>query len=405
MRVIYIHREIEKKIKTFLKQFPVVILTGPRQTGKSTTLKEVFVPRYKYISLEEPTIRENILSDPKLFLDTLPDRVILDEIQYIPELLPYLKMKVDENRTLKGKFILTGSQQFQMMKNVTETLAGRTGLLRLLPFSYVETKEIFLKKYKLNPLKIFIHTCLRGSYPEIFIHNKYDARAWYDSYIQTYLERDIRNIYNIGNLRDFHRFLRLLASRCSQILNLSNIASDLGVAVNTVKNWLSILEASYIIYLLPPYYKNIGKRITKSPKIYFTDCGLLCHLLNIKKENELLNHPLLGAIFENYCIQETVKLFENEGLRPEIYYLRTKTGKEIDLILEVTEGVYPIEIKFTKTPTLKTIEPLLYFYREIKKIKLLKGFLFCLVDTKSKVTKDISALNIDSYIEEICKII
>lgn len=405
----YIDRKIEKKISQYLKQFPSLILIGPRQSGKSTTLKEKFTPRYKYITLEDPSVRESVIADPKLFLETLPRYVIFDEIQYVPELLTYLKITIDASRNIKGRFILTGSQQFQTMKNVSETLAGRVGLLRLLPLCYEEIKNkyhFFQKDLsKPNSLKIFIYSCLHGSYPEIFTHPKYDSRAWYDGYIQTYLERDIRTIYNVGNLRDFHRFIRLLAARCSQVLNLSSIASDLGVAVNTIKNWISLLESSYIIYLLSPYYRNIGKRITKSPKIFFTDCGLLCHLLNIRRKEDLLNHPLIGAIFENYCIQETIKYFENRGMSPEMYYIRTKTGKEINLILETKEGLLPVEIKFTKTPNRKMVESMEFFYTEIKGLKLLKGFLVSLTDTILPITKNITSCSVHTYFNYLEKLL
>lgn len=400
-RKFYISRKIEKKIKQYLRQFPAVILTGPRQSGKSTTLKEIFTPKYEYITLEDPSIRESFISEPKLFLEKLPRYIIFDEIQYAPELLTYLKMLIDDSRDVKGRFLLTGSQQFQMMKNISETLAGRVGLLHLLPLSYEEIKDKVSPKKKVNSLKIFIHSCLRGSYPELYRHPKYDSRAWYDSYIQTYLERDIKSIYNVGNLRDFHRFMRLLASRCSQQLNLSNLANDLGVAVNTVKKWISLLESSYIIYLLSPYYKNIGKRIVKSPKIYFTDCGLVCHLLNIKSRDVLINHPLIGALFENYCIQETIKYFENMGLTAELYYIRTKTGKEIDLILDTKNGFVPIEIKFTKSPARRMVESVEYFHKEIKKLSLAKGFLVSLTDISLPLTKNITACNIHSYLDKL----
>ncbi|MDO9513028.1 MAG: ATP-binding protein [Elusimicrobiota bacterium] len=343
--------------------------------------------------------------DRELFLEKLPHRVIFDEIQYTPELLTYLKMLIDDSRDVKGRFILTGSQQFQMMKNISETLAGRAGLLSLLPLSYEEIKDRVSSKKKGGSLEIFVHSCLTGSYPELFTHSGYDSRAWYDSYVQTYLERDIKSIYNVGNLRDFHRFMRLLASRCSQQLNLSNLANDLGVAVNTVKKWVSLLEASCIIYLLSPYYKNIGKRITKSPKIYFTDCGLLCHLLNIRRRPDLLNSPLIGPLFENYCIQETIKYFDNMGLTAELYYIRTKTGKEIDLILDTQNGFVPIEIKFTKSPTRKMAESIEYFHKEIKKLSLAKGFLVSLIDTSLPLTENMTACNIHSYLGKLKKLV
>jgi predicted AAA+ superfamily ATPase len=321
--------------------------------------------------------------------------IIFDEIQYLPDILVYLKMIIDESRDINGSFILTGSQQFRMMKDVTETLAGRAGILHLLTLSHDETLA------KKNPLASFIQTCLRGSYPELCTHPKYSARAWYDSYVQTYLERDIKSIYNVGNLRDFHRFMRLMASRCSQQLNMSNIAKDLGVAVNTIKKWISLLEASYIIYLLPPYYGNIGKRLTKSPKIYFTDCGLVSHLLGLKQQDELLSHPNIGALYENYCIQEIVKHFENKGIRPELYYIRTKTGKEIDLLLEVKDGFIPVEIKFSKTINEKKTNAMNYFANEAANLKLNYGFIISLVNKKTLIEQNISVCNINIFLKHL----
>jgi len=396
-RIKYIKRTIEKKIKAYLKQFPSVILTGPRQSGKSTTLKKILSPKYKYITLENPSLRENISDDPKLFLDEQPDYIIFDEIQYFPELLVHLKMIIDKDRGKRGIFILTGSQQFALMKDVTETLAGRVGILHLLPLSFGEINE------KNTPLNRFVNACLRSSFPEMVTHKKYDVRAWYEAYVQTYLERDIKSIYNVGNLRDFHRFMRLLAARCSQLLNMRDIAQDLGVAVNTVKKWISLLEASYNLYLLPPYYRNIGKRIVKSPKIYFSDVGLLCHLLGIRRREDLINHPLVGFIFENYCIQETVKCFENKGLRPEIYYVRTKEGKEIDLIIETAGGFIPVEFKFTKSLTKRMTASMEYYYGSIQKLNLEKGFLVSLFDENIPFSKKITACGVNYYLRYLEK--
>ncbi len=393
----YISRTIEHKIIEYLKQFPAVILTGPRQSGKSTMLKQIFSLKYKYITLEDPSIRESILSEPKLFLESQPDKLIFDEIQYCPDVLVYLKMEIDNNRNFRGRYILTGSQQFRMMRNVTETLAGRVGILHLLPFSFKE------KKITNHSLKIFGENCISGSYPELVTHPKFNIQAWYDSYIQTYLERDVKNIYNIGSLRDFHRFMKLLASRCGQLLNLSHLANDIGIAVNTAKHWISLLEASYIIYLLPPYYKNIGKQISKAPKIYFSDNGLVCHLLNIKKYNDLINHPLLGVFFENYCIQEHLKYFENLGTRPDLFYIRTKTGYEIDLLINTAKGFIPVEIKLSKSPTKKMTDPIEYFINNIKELKLKKGILLSMADEILPLSKNVTAYNINKYFELLNK--
>ncbi len=395
----YIHRVIENKIKEWLKQFSSVALTGPRQSGKSTTLKKIF-SSYKYLSLEDPSIRESILTEPKLFLESLPENVIFDEIQYIPELLIYIKMMIDEKRNKKGRYLITGSQQFSLMKNMSETLAGRVGLLNLLPLSYQEIRD--KDKKRLNSRKLFFNTCLSGSYPELITHPHYNKKAWYNAYVQTYIERDVKSIYNIGNLRDFHNFMKLLSARCSQQLNMNNLSLDLGVAVNTIKNWISILEASYIIFLLNPYYANIGKRITKSPKIYFIDSGLVNYFLRIQNEKELLQNPLLGALFENYCIQEILKCFHNHGIEPALYYLRTKTGHEIDLLKETKKGLLPIEIKFSKSPNKQMIQSMEYFFSsQIKGLSLMKGYIVSLADTDLILSKNVTFCNIHSFLDKL----
>ncbi|HDK17525.1 MAG TPA: GTP-binding protein, partial [Nitrospirae bacterium] len=264
---IYVHREIEGPLKALIRQFPAVALTGPRQSGKSTLLKKIFGKTHRYISFDEPLTRQRAVSDPELFLDNIEEPVIFDEIQYAPELLSHLKILIDNDRNKRGRFILTGSQQFNLMKNLSDTLAGRIGLLTLLPFSKQEKNRIPSMKKKLkNTQKFFTDACLRSSFPEVSVHPGMDFEAWCGSYIQTYLERDIRTTYNIGSLREFQKFMQLLAARCSQFLNLNSLSGELGVAVNTIKKWISVLEAGQLIYLLNPYYRNLGKRIIKRPK-------------------------------------------------------------------------------------------------------------------------------------------
>ena len=344
----YVPRDIEEKLLGLLQAFPCLVLTGPRQTGKSTLLTHL-LPDYRYVTLDDPLQREQALSDPRFFLDSLGERAIIDEIQYAPSLLSYVKMIVDSNRDQRGLFVFTGSQQFAMIRNLGETLAGRIALLELLPFGIAEKRRALDLP---DTLSAFAHAALTGSYPEPALYPMADIHAWYSSYLQTYLERDIRTIYNIGNLRDFQRFLQLLAARCAQQLNLSEYSRELGVAVPTIKNWLSILEASRIVYLLPPYHANLGKRIVKAPKLYFLDIGLVAHLTGIRGRELLLKGPLAGPLFENFCIQETVKIYLHRGERPPLFYLRTAAGLEVDLLVERTFGkVVPVEIKLNKTPS------------------------------------------------------
>lgn len=402
----YITRQIEPRIKKYASQFPAVLLTGPRQSGKSTTLKKIFGRTHKIISFDDPLLRERALIDPQLFLENLPDRVVFDGIQYALQMLSYLKMNIDRRRQKRGIYILTGSQQFSLMKGLTETLAGRVGVLTLLPFNCHEIQTAqSLKQVQRKAESLFIKACLRGSFPEIVVHPKIDASAWYGSYLTTYLERDIRSIYNIGSLREFQRFMQLLASRCSQILNLSNLANDLGVAVNTVKNWISVLEASQIIYLLSPYYQNMGKRISRNPKVYFLDCGLVCYLTGLVTKEHLLNGPMAGALFENYCIQETIKSFFNKGRRPNIFYLRTHNGLEIDLLIERNLKIYPLEIKLTKSPTVGMANPIERFRKVFSKLKIMPGKIVCLTEDENPLSRTVSVQNILGYFQWLEKIL
>ncbi|OGS22311.1 MAG: hypothetical protein A2252_05700 [Elusimicrobia bacterium RIFOXYA2_FULL_39_19] len=397
----YIKRQIEEILLKDAKQFSALALTGPRQSGKSTMLKKVFGKTHKYITFDDPVIRERAATDPKYFFSTIDENVILDEIQYIPQLASYIKMAVDENRKLKGRYILTGSQQFQLIKNLGDSLAGRVAVFELLPFSYNEITGIQKLKNKQKNIyakDIFIHSCLRTSYPEPNINPAIDINTWTASYFQTYLERDIKSIYDIGNLRDFQRFLQLLASRCSQILNLSALSVDLGIAVNTVKRWISILESSRIIYLLNPYYNNMGKRITKAPKIYFLDCGLVCYLTGIHNKDILMKGPLAGALFENFCIQETVKQLFAQKSSAKIYYTRTQNNLEIDLIIEKNTELFPCEIKLNMTPRLSDASNIERFRNIFGKLNIKTGSIISLTDKSFQFSKDLIVPSFKDYI-------
>jgi predicted AAA+ superfamily ATPase len=396
----YIARQIEPKIKQMLHSFPSIAVTGPRQSGKSTLLINT-LKSYNYVTLDDPLTREQAMSDPGFFLDSAGARAIIDEIQYAPQLLSYIKIKIDKHRERKGVYVFTGSQQFNMIKDLGDTLAGRIGLLDLLPFSVNEKK----KGARLgNTLDYFVHAALTGSYPELVVDRRVDIQSWYGAYIQTYLERDIRSIYNIGSLRDFQRFMRLLAGRCAQVLNLSDFAKDLGISVPTIKNWISILEASRIIYLLPPYYNNMGKRVIKAPKLYFLDIGIVCYLTGIRDRHHLLQGPMAGALFENFCIQETIKQFFNRGLIPQLYYLRTSNDLEVDLLIEgPARSLLPVEFKLNKTPALQMGANISRFKKLFSPLNIQMGLIVSLTDKHIPLSREIAAITFDDYMGMLLK--
>ena len=392
----YIKRDIEEVLKKLLKNFSAIAITGARQSGKSTLLINL-LKNYKYVTLDDLQLREQALVDPIFFLDNIGEKVIIDEIQYASQLLSYIKIRIDKNRLEKGLYVFTGSQQFNMMKNLGDSLAGRIGLIDLLPFSYKEKKRFIKIK---NFLDIFVHACLVGSYPEIAIDSSFDVSNWYNAYVQTYLERDIRSLYNIGSLNDFQKFIQLLAARCSQILNLSEISRNLGISVPTIKKWISILESSKIIYCLQPYYNNFGKRITKAPKVYFMDVGLVCYLTGIKSKDHLLKGPLAGALFENYCIQETLKVFYNNGKQPNIYYLRTNNGLEVDILIEKSYmNIMPVEIKLSKTPKIAMASNIEQLKKLFSKINFSTGKILSIVDKTTFIKKDLQFSSIKDYLQ------
>lgn len=394
----YIHRQIEKVLLELVESFSSVAVTGPRQSGKSTLLKNLLVD-YKYISLDDPLVREQALSDPSMLLDGLGKKIIVDEIQYAPSILSYIKMRIDSERQSKGYYVFTGSQQFSMIKNLGDSLAGRVALLDLLPFSVDERKKCQDIR---DDLDAFVGACLSGSWPELATDESISRTAWYGSYLQTYIERDVRSLYNIGNLRDFQRFLQLLAVRCSQALNMSVLAREIGISVSTIRNWISVLEAGRLIYLLQPFYDNLGKRIVKSPKIYFTDCGLVCYLTGIKDRDHLLQGPMAGALFENFCVQELLKIFSERGQRPNMFYLRTNNDLEVDLLIELSyDLLIPVEIKLSGTPVKKMSDGIERFWKLYPQKANDKGMVACLTKSDQLLRRGIEAVSFSSFVEKM----
>ena len=358
-----IQRQLEIKLKQLYRYFPIVSLNGPRQSGKSTLLKHTF-NKIPYVSLENPDDRELALNDPRRFLSNFKKGAILDEVQHAPLLFSYLQGMVDENHRLK--FVLSGSQNFLLNEKITQTLSGRVGLLNLLPFSIGELQKASLLK------KTFEETAFTGFYPRIF-DKKIPASLFYPSYLQTYVQRDVLQITKIADASVFHKFLKLTAGRVGQLVNLSSLASDTGVSVNTIKNWIQLLEMSYIITMLKPHHTNFAKRLVQQPKIYFYDTGLLCYLLGIEKSSQLHSHFARGAVFENLIILDLLKNRYNKALQNNLYFWRDNHGKEVDCIIEQTNKLYPVEIKSSQTKSLHFFDNVQY-YKKLAGKKAGKGF-------------------------------
>ena len=343
----YIKRKIGPSFQQALSRFPVCVLTGARQTGKSTFLQQE-LKGYTYVTFDDPLLREFAQSDPKGFLNQHNGErgTILDEIQYVPELLPYVKMDVDSNR-IAGRWVLTGSQQFHLMRNIGESLAGRAVLFDLAPFC---TGEI-------NPSVEIASLLWTGCYPEPAM-DPGKREPWIRSYIQTYIERDIRQLGNVTDIRAFETFVRMCAARHAQELNLAALSRESGVAVATAKKWIGLMESSYLIQLVPPFHSNLGKRLVKSPKLYLTDSALAAYLTQQPSAQALLHGSMGGAFFEGWVVTEAVKCFYNHGRKPAIFFWRSHDGLEIDLMIQGGGRLYPVEIKLSATTRPQFMEPI-----------------------------------------------
>ncbi len=369
---LYRPRTLEPAWRSAATQFPALLLTGPRQAGKTTLLRHLSEPTRRYVTLDDPTLRALAQSDPRLFLDRFPAPVLIDEIQYAPEILPYIKMRIDASRR-PGDFWLTGSQQFAMMRGITETLAGRVAIINLLGFSqreatgqgvalppFLPTVEDVQDRERVitaaDEHEIY-RRIWRGSLPELVAGAVVNRDLFYSSYLQTYLERDVRQLTQVGDLQAFLRFLRACAARTGQLLNLADLARDVDISHGTAKAWLSILEASFQVLPLRPYHGNLTQRLVKAPKLYFLDTGLASYLTEWSTSETLSAGAMAGPILETYAVAEVLKGWWHAAREPRLYFYRDRDGREIDLLIEQDGTLYPIEVKRAATPRRQWTQP------------------------------------------------
>lgn len=367
----YLPRLLQPAIARALDGFPAVLVTGPRQSGKTTLLREEFGDGARYVTFDDPLEREFARSDPEGFLDRCADgRALLDEVQYVPELFQYLKMRIDQRRQSTGRWLLTGSQHFGLMAQITDSLAGRIAVLKLPPLSLLElpaderselAEEIWL-----------------GGYPEPRLRRA-PRDLWMSSYVQTYVERDVRQLLNVRDLRSFETFLALCSARHGQSVNMASLSREAGISQPTVKSWLGALEAAYLVHLLPPYFESFGKRVVKSPKLYLLDSGLACTLTRQPSGDAALAGAMGGALFEGWVVSEALKVLAFDGKRPELYFWRSHDGLEVDLLLRAGNRLVPVEIKLTATPTGRHLRPLEQLKRVAGEAAADEGALVCCV--------------------------
>ena len=376
----YLKRTIEKEVLSMAKSYPVVTITGPRQSGKTTLAKHLF-SHLPYYSFENPDTRLFAENDPRAFLNQLETGAILDEIQHVPQLFSYLQQIVDENQN-DVLFILTGSNQFSLLNKISQSLSGRTAILKLLPFSFEETPKLKLMQTD--------EIMYKGFYPAIHTKNLNPTKA-YRNYYETYLERDMRQLIQVKDLSLFQKFIRICAGRIGNLYNASAIASEVGVSVKTIQSWTSILEASYVLMRLQPFFENINKRLIKSPKLYFYDVGLATYLLGIEKPQQLSRDPLRGALFENMLVMELVKRRFNQGLEPNYYFYRDSHHFEIDIIQKTGNDLIPYEIKSAQTFNSGFIKTLAHF-KKLFKQRIPEMFLIYDGELQSEI-QDVQVLN------------
>ena len=366
----YVHRHLQPTLSAALAHFPAVLVTGPRQAGKTTFLRAEAPPNARYVTFDDPLIRAFAVEDPNGLLDREPDRpLILDEVQYVPEILPHLKIRIDRERDRYGRYLLTGSQRFPLMQGVTESLAGRVAVLDLLPFSFSEAPALADEGLE--------QVIWRGGYPDPVLRPA-ARELWISSYVQTYVERDVRQVRDIQNLRTFEQFLGLCAARHGGPFELASLARDCGVSQPTARGWGSVLEASYLAALVPPYERNYGKRLTRTPRLYFLDPALVCAWTRQPSAEAALAGAMGGALFEGLIVAEALKGMASLGRRPDLWFWRSHDGVEVDLLVGTRHGVVPVEIKLSATPSPHHLEPMAKL-RALAGKELAPGLLVCRV--------------------------
>lgn len=344
-------RQLQALVAELRKGYPAVAITGPRQSGK-TTLAKLACSDLPYVNFESPLERADFDADPLGFLERFPDGGIFDEVQHVPDLLSYLQVRIDAEQKV-GRYVLTGSQQLELNRGVSQSLAGRVALLELLPFSHAELVDAE------SAPKSLAEAVFRGSYPPLYDPTrKVEPTRWLEDYLATFIHRDVRQIVEVRNREAFDRFVRLCAARTGQIFNASALATECGVNHMTIRSWMSVMESCYLVRFLRPYYRNFGKRLVKAPKLYFIDSGLACRLLHIADLNQLAFHPLWGALVETWCVSDALKARSNRGLSPSAWYWRSSDGIEVDLVFETGAGLVPLEIKSAVTPRRDFVGPI-----------------------------------------------
>lgn len=385
-----IQRRYKELIINLSNEFPVLVLTGARQVGKTTILQNLF-PDYQYISLDIPSLADLAQNNPDLFLQKYKTPLIIDEVQYAPALFRHLKVWIDQNRKLKGQIILTGSQKFSLMKEVSDSLAGRCGFCEMEGLSYFEYID-FVNKNNLKKPSI-LNWMTRGQYPELWIESKRNSKRYYQSYFSTYIERDIRQLINVTNLLDFEKFMKLLAARNGQVVVKAELAKDVGVKAETISNWLSVVETSNIISFLRPYYKSITKTMVKSPKVYFNDTGLLLYLLNLDEEY-LIESPFVGFVWEAMIFSEFRKWKQSQSSSAEIFYYLDYNSSEIDFIIEKNQSLSLIECKWSQKPKLN---PLILQLQQNKKIKIKQSCYIARNEAPLQLSEDLLSYSLEDF--------